>query len=221
MRSYVRDSVPLDDVGSLTHFSLPVLYPQVRGLPTLVLVDGDTGDIITNEGRAVVFADEQCLEFPWKPAQLEGIPPWQQPQSGGAPLPSRSAGSSVSCGGRKAPSISNAQAQRPESGAAACRSAPVRLHRSTSLQRQKGGSGFATVGADSRGVAVARSRAGGVSTGTVEPGCCRVRTLSDDSSSGPAYVRTGSGRRRHGCSGYSGSCLGGLAGWLRGVCRRR
>ncbi|PNH03850.1 putative nucleoredoxin 1 [Tetrabaena socialis] len=40
---------------------------KVQGLPALVLVDGETGELITDRGRSKVTSDKECKDFPWKP----------------------------------------------------------------------------------------------------------------------------------------------------------
>ena len=39
----------------------------MQGIPTLVLVDGCTGDLLTADGRSVVMDDTEGADFPWKP----------------------------------------------------------------------------------------------------------------------------------------------------------
>lgn len=39
---------------------------EVRGIPMFILLDGDTGEVITKEGRAVVYSDTEGTKFPWK-----------------------------------------------------------------------------------------------------------------------------------------------------------
>ena len=40
---------------------------NVGGYPTLVLIDGKTGEVITKKGREGVGADVAGTNFPWKP----------------------------------------------------------------------------------------------------------------------------------------------------------
>ena len=39
---------------------------NVTGIPTLVLIDADSGDIISNNARGHVESDTQGEKFPWK-----------------------------------------------------------------------------------------------------------------------------------------------------------
>jgi nucleoredoxin len=43
---------------------------KVQGIPTLVVLDGKTGELITRDGRSVVMEDESGAAFPWKPPTL-------------------------------------------------------------------------------------------------------------------------------------------------------
>ncbi|EFJ40225.1 hypothetical protein VOLCADRAFT_45847, partial [Volvox carteri f. nagariensis] len=45
---------------------LTKLY-KVNGIPTLVLVDGGTGELITKQGREAILDDPTCAKFPWLP----------------------------------------------------------------------------------------------------------------------------------------------------------
>merc|ERR1719160_2448390 len=40
---------------------------KVQGIPTLVILDGATGETITTDGREGVMEDPQGASFPWKP----------------------------------------------------------------------------------------------------------------------------------------------------------
>ena len=40
---------------------------KVQGIPTLVILDGETGETITTEGRDAVSEDRKGANFPWKP----------------------------------------------------------------------------------------------------------------------------------------------------------
>lgn len=40
---------------------------KVQGIPTLVILDGETGDLITRDGREEVSKDPTGARFPWKP----------------------------------------------------------------------------------------------------------------------------------------------------------
>jgi len=52
--------------------SLSDLY-GVQGIPTFVIVDPATGQIINANGRSVVEADPQGADFPWSPKPLESV----------------------------------------------------------------------------------------------------------------------------------------------------
>ena len=43
---------------------------KVRGIPTFVIVDGETGELITTDGRSAVMEDPKGAKFPWKPPTL-------------------------------------------------------------------------------------------------------------------------------------------------------
>jgi len=45
----------------------------VQGIPTFVIVDPATGQIINANGRSVVEADPQGADFPWHPKPLESV----------------------------------------------------------------------------------------------------------------------------------------------------
>jgi len=45
----------------------------VRGIPTLVLLDGKTGDVITTEGRGAVSRSNYIETFPWTPQPLNDL----------------------------------------------------------------------------------------------------------------------------------------------------
>jgi len=40
---------------------------KVRGIPTLVIVDGKTGETITTDGRTALMEDTNGVKFPWRP----------------------------------------------------------------------------------------------------------------------------------------------------------
>ena len=40
---------------------------QVQGIPTLVILDGETGEIINSDGRSAVSEDPEGLDYPWRP----------------------------------------------------------------------------------------------------------------------------------------------------------
>ena len=43
---------------------------KVSGIPTLVLLEADTGKTITTDGRSIVVEDPEGVNFPWKPKPL-------------------------------------------------------------------------------------------------------------------------------------------------------
>jgi len=43
---------------------------KVNGIPSLVILDGKTGDLITTDGRSAVSEDPEGANFPWKPPTL-------------------------------------------------------------------------------------------------------------------------------------------------------
>merc|ERR1712166_420958 len=40
---------------------------EVSGIPSLIILDGETGELITKDGRRVVMADVRGDRFPWRP----------------------------------------------------------------------------------------------------------------------------------------------------------
>lgn len=42
----------------------------VAGIPTLAILDGATGDVITTKGRDKIIADPEGKDFPWRPKPL-------------------------------------------------------------------------------------------------------------------------------------------------------
>jgi len=54
--------------------SLAQMY-QLKGIPHLVIIDGDDGSIFTLDGRTMVLKDKYGLEFPWKPRTLLNLLP--------------------------------------------------------------------------------------------------------------------------------------------------
>jgi nucleoredoxin len=44
---------------------------KVQGIPTLILLDAKTGEVITTDGRSAVSGDPKGLKFPWKPLPLK------------------------------------------------------------------------------------------------------------------------------------------------------
>merc|ERR1719456_20944 len=46
---------------------------KVRGIPSVVILDPATGEVITTDGRAAISGDPKGLEMPWKPPTFEEI----------------------------------------------------------------------------------------------------------------------------------------------------
>ena len=46
---------------------------EVSGIPTLVFLDGNTGKMLTKDGRSIVVEDPDGSDFPWKPKTLVDI----------------------------------------------------------------------------------------------------------------------------------------------------
>jgi len=46
---------------------------EVGGIPTLVVIDAKTGNVITKSGRAMVDSDPEGAEFPWYPKPLNEL----------------------------------------------------------------------------------------------------------------------------------------------------
>lgn len=46
---------------------------KVYAVPTLILVDGKTGELITKNGREIVVTDPKGTGFPWRPRTLSEI----------------------------------------------------------------------------------------------------------------------------------------------------
>ncbi len=42
----------------------------MAGIPTLVFIDGETGKLITSDGREKVTSDAEAKNFPWYPKKL-------------------------------------------------------------------------------------------------------------------------------------------------------
>jgi nucleoredoxin len=40
---------------------------KVKGIPSLVILDGESGETITTDGRSAVMADPEGTDFPWRP----------------------------------------------------------------------------------------------------------------------------------------------------------
>lgn len=43
---------------------------KVSGIPTLVILDGESGELITKDGRSAMMEDPEGANFPWKPPTL-------------------------------------------------------------------------------------------------------------------------------------------------------
>ena len=48
---------------------------KVKGIPHLVILDGDDATVITLDGRTVIAKDPYGLEYPWKPRTLLSLVP--------------------------------------------------------------------------------------------------------------------------------------------------
>ena len=46
---------------------------KVSGIPTLILLDGETGAALTADGRSIVAEDPEGVQFPWKPKPLSEL----------------------------------------------------------------------------------------------------------------------------------------------------
>lgn len=46
---------------------------KIGGIPTLVLLNGETGKVISTDGRSIVMEDEDGKEFPWIPKKVSEI----------------------------------------------------------------------------------------------------------------------------------------------------
>jgi nucleoredoxin len=46
---------------------------KVQGIPSLIILDGFTGEVITNEGRNAIMEDPEGQDFPWKPKSLRQL----------------------------------------------------------------------------------------------------------------------------------------------------
>lgn len=44
---------------------------QVRGIPALLIIDGETGELINQQGREALGEDPQCENFPWRPKTFQ------------------------------------------------------------------------------------------------------------------------------------------------------
>jgi thiol-disulfide isomerase/thioredoxin len=48
---------------------------QLKGIPHLVLLDGDDTSVISLDGRTVIAKDQHGLEYPWRPRTLLSLLP--------------------------------------------------------------------------------------------------------------------------------------------------
>lgn len=46
---------------------------KVTGIPTLVFINGENGQLITNDGRSIVLDDPEGKDFPWTPKPVSGM----------------------------------------------------------------------------------------------------------------------------------------------------
>lgn len=46
---------------------------RVQGIPKFVLIDGDTGQLITCEGYSCVINDKDGQDFPWRPKKVQEV----------------------------------------------------------------------------------------------------------------------------------------------------
>ena len=56
------------------HVALAPKY-GLKGIPHLVLLDGDDATLITTDGRTCLMKDQYGLEFPWRPRTLLSLLP--------------------------------------------------------------------------------------------------------------------------------------------------
>lgn len=104
---------------------------KVRGIPSLVLVDGHTGELINANGRGAVAADEECADFPWRPRTFEQI--MQGAQLVEAPPPAAAGEQDAdTAGATDTPSDAAAATPAPTSAPAPC-SASERLRGKVTL----------------------------------------------------------------------------------------
>lgn len=79
-----RDQKSFDEYyASMPWFSLPFAERdlkaklsakfKVSGIPSLIFVDGETGEIINKNGREIVTTDKNGEDFPWKPKSFPEI----------------------------------------------------------------------------------------------------------------------------------------------------
>lgn len=46
---------------------------KVSGIPTLIIIDGENGDILTANGRSKVSSDSKAKDFPWRPPPFSEV----------------------------------------------------------------------------------------------------------------------------------------------------
>lgn len=46
---------------------------KVQGIPTLLLLDGATGELVSRDGRSIVADDPQGTAYPWKPKSVKEL----------------------------------------------------------------------------------------------------------------------------------------------------
>jgi len=59
---------------------------KVSGIPTLVLLDGATGKVLTTDGRSVITEDAQGKNFPWTPKSVAELLGDEFVKAGGEPV---------------------------------------------------------------------------------------------------------------------------------------
>jgi nucleoredoxin len=45
----------------------------VRGIPSLIILDADTGAVVNANGTSVILEDEDGKNFPWKPVPVSTL----------------------------------------------------------------------------------------------------------------------------------------------------
>ena len=66
-------AVTMDNVQKVTEKLSPKY--QVRGIPHLVILDGQDASVYTLDGRTMVMKDQYGLEFPWRPRSIMNLLP--------------------------------------------------------------------------------------------------------------------------------------------------
>ena len=46
---------------------------KVSGIPMFIIVDAETGNVITKDGRSAITEDPKGLNFPWRPPSLDEL----------------------------------------------------------------------------------------------------------------------------------------------------